>query len=205
MLGLPKPTRINKPLSKKAVFDKFSPNAADRRLFDEQISRLAIVSEISPQTVGVAAGSGVSAVYVILVTLKTPDCHSKNIALLAKMIDQRMLFILQYGGSAQLAVYRAGRVLRSDRRPLDKWGLVLKGLDLDGIWENIIAGIGGIDLTCAKDLDESIAAKGRSEKIKKRIVALEKKAMSERQPRRKWELAEEVRILKRELEENPCG
>ena len=73
MLGLPKSTEINKTLPKKAVFDKFKPNAADRKLFDDQISRLAIVAEISPQTVTVTAGTDVSAVYVILVTLKTAE------------------------------------------------------------------------------------------------------------------------------------
>ena len=203
MLGLPKSTEINKTLPKKAVFDKFKPNAADRKLFDDQISRLAIVAEISPQTVTVTAGTDVSAVYVILVTLKTAECHKKNITLLSKLIDQRMLFILQYGDSARLAVYRAAKVLVSESKPIDEWKLNLSGLDLGAIWENIIAEVGGIDLTGGKDLDATIAEKDRREKLNKQIAALEKKAMSERQPRRKWELAEEVKKLKRELEDNP--
>lgn len=57
MLGLPKSTEINKLLPKKAMFDKFKSNAADRKLFDEQISRLTIVAEISPQTVNITAGA----------------------------------------------------------------------------------------------------------------------------------------------------
>ena len=203
MLGLPKSTEINKTLPKKAVFDKFKPNAADRKLFDDQISRLAIVAEISPQTVTVTAGTDVSAVYVILVTLKTAECHKNNIALLSKLIDQRMLFILRYGDSARLAVYRAAKVLVSESKPIDEWKLNLSGLDLGAIWENIIAEVGGIDLTGGKDLDATIAEKDRREKLNKQIAALEKKAMSERQPRRKWELAEEVKKLKRELEDNP--
>ncbi|MDD4238051.1 MAG: hypothetical protein PHT62_05795 [Desulfotomaculaceae bacterium] len=61
------------------------------------------------------------------------------------------------------------------------------------IWENIIAEVGGIDLTGGKDLDVTIAEKDRREKLHKQIAVLEKKAMNERQPRRKWELAEEVK------------
>lgn len=41
MFGLPKSTEINKQLPKKVIFEKFKPNTTDRKLFDEQISRLA--------------------------------------------------------------------------------------------------------------------------------------------------------------------
>ena len=202
MLGLPKSTEINKLLPKKAIFDKFKPNAADRKLFDEQVSRLTIVAEISPQTVNIPAGADVASIYVILVTLKTAECNKKNIALLSKLIDQKMLFILQYGDSARLAVYRTEKVLMSESKAIDEWKLVLSGLDLGIIWENIIAEVGGIDLTCGKDLDATIAENDRREKLHKQIAALEKKAMNERQPRRKWVLAEEVKRLKKELEDN---
>jgi len=201
MFGLPKSTEINKPLPKKAVFDRFKPKPDDRRLFDEQINRMAIVAEISPQTVSVAASGDVSAVFVILVTLKVPECDKKNIALLSKLIDQRMVFALRYEGDVRLAVYRAERVLLSQSKPLEEWKLSLSGLDLGAVWENIIAEIGGVDLAGGKDLDETIAANERRDKLTGQIAALEQKAMSEQQPRRKWEDAEEVKRLKAELEE----
>ena len=47
--------------------------------------------------------------------------------------------------------------------------------------------------------DEAIAAKELKERLTKQIATLEKRAMREKQPRRKWELAEEVRRLKAEL------
>ena len=205
MFGLPKTTEINKPLPKKAVFDKFKPKPDDRRLFDEQISRMAIAVEISPQTISVAPNADVSAIYVILVTLKTPECDKKNIALLSKQIDQRMVFALQYEDTVRLAIYRSERVLTSDSKPVAEWKLNLSGLDLGAIWENIIAQIGGIDLAGGKDLDETLDANERREKLIKQIAALEKIAMNERQPRRKWELACNIKKLKAELEELSNG
>jgi hypothetical protein len=201
MLGLPKSTEINKPLPKKVIFDKFKPNIADRKLFDEQISRLAIIAEISPQTVSIAASEDVSAVYLVLVTLKVADCDKKNIALLSKLIDQRMLFALQYEDEVRLAVYRAERVLISECKLLNDWKLSLRGLGLGVVWENIIAEICGIDLSVGKNLDETIAATERRDKLIKQIVVLDKKAMNERQPRRKWEYSEKINRLKFELEE----
>lgn len=55
MFGLPRSTEIKKPLPKKAIFDRFKPRPDERKLFDEQINRLVIVAEISPQTLAVAA------------------------------------------------------------------------------------------------------------------------------------------------------
>lgn len=199
MLGLPKATELAKALPKKAIFDRFKPSPTDRKLFDEQINRMSIVHEISPQTVAIKESADVSAVYVVLVALKTVECDKKNIALLSKLIDQRMLFVLQSGDTARLAVYRAEKVLMSESKPLADWKLSLSGLDLEAVWENIIAQIGGIDLTGGKDLDTTIAENDRQEKLQKQIAALEKKAMTERQPRRKWEFAEEIRRLKLEL------
>ncbi|WP_054695800.1 DUF4391 domain-containing protein [Syntrophomonas palmitatica] len=205
MFGLPRSTEIKKPLPKKAIFDRFKPRPDERKLFDEQINRLVIVAEISPQTLAVAASPDVSAIYLILVSLKTPECDKKNIALLSRFIDQRMLFVLQYEDTVRLAVYRTERVLVSESKPLHEWKLNLRGLDLGAIWKNIIAEIGGIDLTEGKSLDETIIANERRERLAKQIAALEKIAMNEKQPRRKWELVEEVKRLKNEMEEITNG
>ena len=205
MFGLPKTTEISKPLPKKAIFEKFKPKPDDRRLFDEQINRLSIVAEISPQTVSVAANADVSAIYVILVTLKTSECDKRNIVLLSKLIDQRMVFALQYQDAVRVAIYRSERVLTSDSKPVAEWRLNLSGLDLGAIWENIIAQIGGIDLAGGKDLDETLAANERREKLTKQIVALEKIAMNEQQSRRKWEYTRGIKKLKQELEELSNG
>lgn len=205
MLGLPKSTLINKPLPKKSIFDKFKPSTEDRKRFDEQIGRLAIIAEISPQTVSLAASDDVSAIYVIHVMLKANNCDSRNIALLSKLIDQRMLFALQFEDQIQLAACRAGRVFITDRQPSDYWHLSLQGLDLGAVWDQIVAGIGGIEFNGSQDLDMVIATNERRDKLVKQIASLESKAMNERQPRRKWEMVEEIYRLKTDLEELDNG
>lgn len=205
MLGLPKSVEISKQLPKKAVFDRFKPKPDDRKLFDEQIHRMSIVAEISPQTVAIKASADVTAVYIVLVTLKTPECDKKNIALLQRLIDQRMLFMLAYGDAARLAAYRADTVLMSESKPLAEWTLPLTGLDLGAVWENIIAQIGGIDLTGGKNLDATIAENARREKLRKEIEKLEKRAQNEVQPRKKFDLYRQLQEKMRELEDKTNG
>lgn len=197
---LPKATEINKQLPKKAIFEKFKASAADRKLFDKQINRLSIVGEISPQTVSIAAAEELTAIYIILVYMKTDECDKKNIILLSKLIDQKMLFALQYEDSVQFAVYRAERVLMSESRPIDDWEIKLKGFDLQATWDALVSDIYGIKAVAGKNLDEMIIQKELKDKLKKQIKTLEKKAMSERQPRRKWDLVEKIKELKEQLE-----
>jgi hypothetical protein len=200
MLGLPKATEMNRQLPKKAIFEKFKPSVTDRQRFDADIKRLAIVGEVSMATTIIAAGEVVKLFYVVLVNLRHADCEKKNLSLLSKLITQNMLFILEYGGMARLAVFRAGKVLESGEKPLDDWCITLTGLNLDSVWENIIIQISGVIIAEGKTLDEQITADDEHTKTLRRIEQIEKQARTERQPRRKWELAEEVKRLKLQME-----
>jgi hypothetical protein len=187
---------MNRQLPKKAIFDKFKPNTQDRQRFDAEIRRLAIIHEMSPATVNIAAGETVSVFYVVLVSLRNSVCDKKNLLLLSKLIPQNMLFVLEYEDKARLAVCRAGKVLESEKKPLGEWDIKLSGLNLDSVWDNIIMQIGGLEVADGKTLDEQIATDEERAKLNRRIEQLERQARSEMQPRRKWELAEEVKRLK---------
>jgi hypothetical protein len=199
MLRLPKATEMSRPLPKKAIFDKFRPSTKDRQRFDADIKKLAIVGEVSTATSHIAAGDSVKTFYVVLVNLRGTACDSKNLIMLSKLIDQNMLFVLEHGGMARLAVFRA-KILESDEKPLEEWRVSLLGLNLDNVWENIIAQVGGVTVVDGKTLDEQIAADEERSKTLRRIEQLEKQARIEKQPRRKWELVEEAKQLKSEME-----
>lgn len=200
MFGLPAATALNKPLPKKAVFETFAPKPSARRLFDAQISRMAIAAEISPQTVNIAAGEEVSLVFVIHLLLKVPDCDAKNLLLLSRLIKQHMLFALHHENTVRLAVFRAGKMLFSEEKAQDEWAIPLGGTNMDTLWDNICAAVAGIELSGDRKLDAAIIANEERAELLRQIALLEKKAMKERQPRKKWDYAEEIQRLKAVLE-----
>lgn len=200
MLGLPKSTKLRRPLPKKAIFEKFKPEAADRQRFDADIMRLSIVAEVSAATTTIAPGEVVKSFYVVLMNLRSQECEKKNLSMLSRLIGQNMLFILEHNGAARLAVFRAGKVLESGEKPLNDWRILLTGLNLDSVWESIIVQIGNVIITEGKTLDEQIAADEERARTLRRIEQLEKQARIEKQPRRKWELAEEAKKLKTQME-----
>ena len=196
MIGLPETTEMNRPLPKKAIFDKFKPNPTDRQRFDAEIHRLTIVNEVSTLTTTIAAGECINTFFVVLVSLRGEECSKKSLELLAKLISQNMLFVLEYEDKARLAVYRAGKVIQSEWKPLDEWKIKLTGLNFDTVWENVITQIGDVEIAVGRSLDEQLAADDEREKLLQRIERLEKQARDEKQPRRKWELVEEGRKLR---------
>lgn len=200
MLGLPESTELSRLLPKKAIYAKFNMNSAAKERFDADISRITIVNEVSPSTVPIAAGQEVGAFYVLLVSLKRKDFDERLIAQLSRLIEQNMLFVLQYGENAKLAVFR-GKLISSDWRKEDALTVRLDGLDLDAVWRNIIVQIGGVQIGQGRTLDEQIAVDEKRAKLQKEIDRLEKLARAEKQPKKKYEIVLEIKELKKHMEE----
>lgn len=197
MLGLPPSTELNKPLPKTAVFAKFGLTAQQRERFDADISRMTLVNMVSPHTVpALAEGSEVKSFYVLSVQLKRKDYDEKNITMLARLIPQRLLFVLQCNGESRLAVFQERLFVSAWSSLCETKPLPLQGLDLDKVWANLVMHIGDFSLQGENTLKEQIRQDEAQAKLRKRIEALEKRCRAEKQPRRKMELFEELKRLK---------
>ena len=199
MLGLPKNTELNKQLPKKAIYAKFQMNTAARDKIDSDIARIAIVNEVSPTRVSIAAGDKVTGFYVLLVTLKKRDFDEKNIITLSKLIPQKMVMVLEYDNQVKLAVFHT-KLMQSEWSMRENLTLELKGLNLDTVWENIIVQIGGLTVEQGYSVDEQIIIDEQRNKLQKEIARLEKLARAEKQPKKKFELVQGMKKLKEQLD-----
>lgn len=196
MLGLPKTTELNKQLPKSAIYANFQMNTVAKERIDRDISRIYIVNEISAAKVNLKEGAEVKSFFVMSVLLKRKDFDERNIITLSKLIPQNMVMVLEYEGEAKLAVYR-NKLMQTAWQPEEEMFIELKGLDLDAVWENIIIQIGGITIEQGRTLDEQISIDEQRAKLQKEIDRLEKLARAEKQPKKKFELYQEIIVLKR--------
>ena len=199
MLGLPKATELNKQLPKNAIYAKFQMNTAEKAKIDADISRITIVNEVSAAKVNIADGEQVKSFFVLQVALKKKDFEDKTIITISKLIPQNMLLVLECGGEAKLATYHS-KLMQTEWKRKDDLSIELKGLNMDAVWENIIIQIGGIKMDQGNTLDEQIAVDEQRMKIQKEIDRLTKAAKNEKQPKKKFELAQQINKLKQELE-----
>lgn len=196
MLGLPKATEMSKQLPKKAIYAKFQMNTAAKEKIDADISRITIVNEIAPNKVNIPAGDEVKNFFVLLVSLKRKEFDEKTIATLSKLIPQNILFILEYGNESKLAIYHT-KIMQTEWMPSNECSVRLIGLNLDTVWENLITQVGCIEIEQGRSLDEQIAADEQKAKLEKEIARLEKLARKEKQPKKKFEIVERIKKLKK--------
>lgn len=198
MLGLPKSTETNKQLPKKAIYAKFQMNTAAKDKIDADISRITIVNEIAPAKINIPAGDEVGSFFVLLVTLKKKDFDEKTITTLSKLIPQNILFVLEFDKQSKLAIYHT-KLMQTDWKPSESCTIELRGLNLDTVWENIVVDIGSVNIADGNTLEEQIAADENRQKIEKEIAKLEKRARAEKQPKKKFELVQQIKILSIQL------
>ena len=199
MYGLPASTLVNRPLYKKAVFEKFNLKAAERDRFDADVSHMAIVAYVSPSKIpALHEGQDVKEFYVLQVQLKQKDYDSKNILLLQKLIPQKIVFALEYDEDVQFCIFHT-RLQQSEWKHVSDAEIPLTGLTLDEVWENIVAVIGGLDAQAEESIEEQIIHREQREKLLRQIEVLEKRARTEKQTRKKYELHQQIMKLKEEV------
>lgn len=196
MLGLPQSTEVNRPMPKAQLYKKFELKQVQRDAFDADVARMEIVNFIAPQSLpGIAEGSEVKAVFVVDVELKRFDYDPKNIILIAQLIPHRIIFALRHEDKMQLAVYHT-KLFTSPWQTFESVNLTLSGLNLDSVWENIVASIGLFEVVEGNSLTEQIRVDDERNRVLREIEALERQMRSTAQPRRQRELYAIIKKMK---------
>jgi len=201
MLGLPASTEIKKLITKKKVYEHFGADmsAERRKKFDVDIARMTLTNEVSPVSINIAAGDDVQNFFVLHITLKSKEFDQQNISYISRLFGQRLVMILEAEEHARLALWQTKLIMTEWAAP-DTLRLPLSGLNLDRVWENIVLQIAGIEIEQGRTLDEQIAVSAQREKLLKEIYKLEKQARAERQPKKKFELVQQIKRKQQELE-----
>ena len=196
MFGFSSSTEIKKQLPKRAIYAKFDMSASQRECFDADISRIDISEMVSSKTVpALSEGKEVKEIYLLNIQLKRKEYDAKSIAMLSKLIPQKMVFALEYEEEVQFAIYHT-KLITAAWIPVEEAKLSLSGLNLDSVWDNIVKQIGHIEVLEGNTLTEQIKADEEHAKLIAQIKMLERKMANEKQPRRKREYFEQIKKLK---------
>ena len=211
MLGLPKSTEFNKRIPKQKFYENLDISPALKRVFVEQIKLIYWRNKLAASTLNIAVGENVIEIEVFEVRLNEPQLDEVVLKQIDKEIPYHILFILTCNGKAQAwigykeaaisgkAAFKVNKYYHTDWMLEDELKLEIDGLNMDAVWENFIIQVGGVELEQGNSLDEQIAADERRQKIEKEIAKLEKQARNEKQPNKKFELAQKIKILERRI------
>lgn len=202
MFALPKSTELEKPqqIPKTTLFATFQINAAEKARINKDIAKIVITNEFSKAKINIAEGNEVKNFFVMNIAIKDKGFDDRNIIKIAKLIPQRILMVLEYEDEVKFAVYHT-KLLQTDWYKKEDYTIEIKGMNLEDVWENIVAQIGQVKIQGDTSLEEQLALKEKREQLNKNIAKLEKQARSEKQPYKKFNMVKEINKLKTKLEE----
>lgn len=201
MFSLPTSTEYNKIIPKKHVLSSESLNITDRKLIENEISKLTIINVIDAEKIRLFNTKDSFPLVIVHVQTKSNEYNPKISEALFKGINQTIILFYSSSTGSFFTIKRAGTILTSQSQPISDWNFKLTGTSMQEVWDNLCIDIFKIKKVRSKSLDESIILSTEIQKMEESIQKLEDKARKEIQPRRKRQLAEEVMKLRKELRE----
>lgn len=211
MLGFPQTTEFNKRIPKQKFYENMEVSPALKRVFVEQIKLIHWRNKLAVSTMNIAPGETVTEIEVIEVKLAQPQLNEAVLKQIDKVIPYHILFILSFDGKVQAwtgykeateggnKAYKVNKYYHTDWMPQDELNLKIEGLNMDTVWENLIIQVGGVEVGQGKSLDEQIQLDEQKAKLQKEIEKLGKQARNEKQPNKKFELAQKIKKLQLQL------
>jgi len=213
VLGLPKSTEFNKRIPKQKFYENIAVTPAMKKAFVEQIRIIYWRNKIAATTLNLAAGEQVTEIEVFEVRLSAPKLDESVLRQIDREIPYHTLFLLEYEGRYRAVIgykeaavgktaFKVDRYYSTDWLDEDDLPVHLEGLTLDAVYENFVRQIAGNVLVeeNGTTLKESIEQQKQREQLEKQIAALEAKIRKEKQPKKKFELVQQMKALQKKTE-----
>ena len=213
MLGFPQTTEFNKRIPKQKFYEKMEVSPALKRVFVERIKLIHWRNKLAVSTMNITPGETVTEIEVIEIKLASPQLNETVLRQIDKEIPYHILFILSFDSKVQAwtgykeaaeggnKAFKVNKYYHTEWMPEHELNLKIEGLNMDAVWENLIIQVGGVEVGQGKSLDEQIQIDYQKAKLQKEIEKLEKQARNEKQPNKKFQLAQQVKTLKKQLDE----
>lgn len=218
MALFPAATEYNKRIPKQKFYENLTLTPQVKRGFVEGIKLIYWRNKLAEDTVHIPKGEQVTEIEVFEIKLSGPTLDEAVLRQIDKEIPYHILFLLSFEGRVQAWIgykeasagvnsFKVSRYYHTDWQAEADLSLRLEGLTLDAVYENLVRQIAGSSLEPETEnpelsLGETIALTEKLEKLQKEIARLEKLARAEKQPKKKYELAQQISRLRAELEEN---
>jgi len=213
LFNLPEKTLINKKIPKNKFYEKLQADKSLKEKFVRQVDYILWKHKLSRHTVNLSPTKEVEEIQVFEIHLKQKNLSREVLENIDRAIPYPILFVLIYRDEVQLAVaYKKRNKQHEDRFVIDSYYYspwqktedvsldLLKGLDLQAVYENIIKSLMPVNKSGGQDLEQAIEKQKAADRLKREIAALEAKIRREPQFNRKVEYNLKLQEKRKELE-----
>lgn len=209
MITFPESTLVGKTVPKTAFYRNLEVNGKMRQRFVDDVASVTWTAKLAPSTLSVADGKTVHEIAVFRIELKGEAVPTDVLAFIDRQMPRHTLFLLQRDDDFCLLVnykewhdaantrFDIVKTFQTSWTSADKLSLSLEGQDMEAVYSAIVKQVAGAGITSeAKDIHTAVAQTKEQEALRQKMAALEAKIAKERQPKKKFELHQQLVKLK---------
>ena len=209
MILIPSTTLVGKPIPKTAFYRNLEVNAKVKQRFVDDVASITWTAKIAPSTLNVTDGKTVHEIAVFRMELKRKEVPTDVLNAIDRQMPRHTVFLLQHEEDFCLLVnykewhdatnakFDIVKTFRTEWTQASNLSLELDGRDMDAIYSSIVRQVAGAVITSeTTDIRSAVAQTKEQEALLQKIAALETKVAKERQPKKKFELHQQLVNLK---------
>ena len=212
MFQLPKTTEVGIRVPKEKLYANCKLTMSQKRNIIDDILSIEWKNKLSCDTINIMPGKHVVEIEFFAVTLKNGKLTDSHLKPIDESIPYPVVYIAHYDGRMQAWIaykektrdeqQKALCFFHTDWQSEEDFTLDVQGLTLDEVYERLIWQIADTgEWKEELSVRENIARVAERDKIRKRIAALERQAQREKQPKRKFEIVQEIKLLVKIMKE----
>lgn len=198
MIELPKACVVDKFIPKKTFYEKVNIPNSIKEEFIDKLSKIYWKYKIAEDTINIPKTENVEEIEVFELELKEKYNCKGIIRIITKNIPYPILFYIKYESDFQYAIKYNDEIFFSEWN--DKISFTFSGLNIGGIYDNLVKTITKIDISI-QNLNDEIQKKNEILYIENEIKKLENKIRSEKQFNIKVEYNKEIAKLEKRKKE----
>lgn len=203
MIKFPSTAHVGKTMPKEAFYKQLTLSSELKEKFVSDVRRVTMEYALTAESINVDKCEELLEILVLTIQLKKQDFDSRIVEAIARQNKHRLIFILSFEDKQQLAMY-SGKLYRTEWLPADEIQLEAKGQNILQIWESFVEQIALTEekpAAAPMTIEERLRRQEQIAKLQKDLAKLERMTRKEIQPKKKFELYQQVQALKKQLEE----
>ena len=205
-MNLPKSTEVNKRIYKKVFYENLNVGKRTEEIFVEQVKSIHWLNKLTHVTTNLSEGRLVSEIQIFCIELNQETIDETVLNLIDRGIPYHIIFILKFKEKYKLCgAYK--EVNGTACKLFSKYYYTdwqddcimpeMVGLTLDSVYENWIRKIAGSEILFNEnDIKTDIVSSKAVIKTQKEIARLEKMARNENQPKKKFDIVQQIKKLR---------
>lgn len=211
LLKYPESCMLWKNVPKTSFYRHLEVSTSMKKRFQNDVESISWLYKIAPTTLQVQATESMREIEVFLVELKNDTCGTELFQYIDRFMPQYIVFLLHYETQYRFLInykewadeahtrFTITQSFESGWLTTAQLSLPMQGSELPDIYENFVRYIASDQLSKDDNLKEAVLSYQEQQVLQKRLAALQAQIAKESQPKRKFELHQQIISLKEKL------